>query len=87
MGRDCYPSAYVGLDQTQHQNECHSDNCNNRKWEPWVPTKSCLNCEATWTNGIIEGDLGCFDGTAEGEPSDEWVQLGCPREHRLLSKS
>jgi len=63
VGRDCYPPMYADLSQTTHNTECQNgDDCNSRRWEPWRTfPDQCVHCHATYINGEIDGDEGCFD--------------------------
>ena len=36
-----------------------------------VTAEKCLNCEATWFNGTIIGDQGCFEGTFPADENDK----------------
>ena len=44
-----------------------------------------LRKKATWFNGEVTGDEGCFDGTAEPVESDEWV-TGCWTQRTSITK-
>ena len=35
------PAAYIGLDQTMEESECHTDDCNNHQWLPWLCETHC----------------------------------------------
>ena len=50
------------LDEEKRFNSCQtSDDCNSKPWQPWnVPPKSCLECEATYKDGVLEGDESNF---------------------------
>ena len=37
------PPQYDGLDQTNEQIECTTDNCNNGIWVPWDCTTGCAD--------------------------------------------